>query len=276
MSTRFSGLVPVVLGLATIALLAGACVKTPVTGRRAFILLGEDEEMKLGADAYKESLKGKKVCNDPTANAMIKKIGGQIRDVSNREKWPWEFKVIDDAKTMNAYALPGGKVAFYTGIFKPAQNEAGIAAVMGHEVAHAVARHGAQRVSQSLLVQAGLSAAALSVDDPKQREEIVGGLGAGAALGILLPFSREHESEADAIGLIYMAKAGYDPQQAVAFWQRFKKATGDGPPEFLSTHPAPSSRIRALKKALPEALDAYKKSPRHGRGAGISVPASCG
>lgn len=270
-------ILPVVLGLTSIALLAGACVRTPVTGRRAFILLGEDEEMKLGADSYKEALKGQKVCGDNATNAMIKKIGGEIRDVSDREKWPWEFKVIDDAKTMNAFALPGGKVAFYTGIFKPAQNEAGIAAVMGHEVAHAVARHGAQRVSQSLLVQAGLSAAALSTDDPKQRDAIVGGLGAGAALGILLPFSREHESEADAIGLVYMAKAGYDPRQAVEFWQRFKKATGgDGPPEFLSTHPAPSSRIRALKKALPKALEHYNKAgSKKGRGAAIGVPASC-
>lgn len=270
------GLLPIALAALTVVSLIGACAKTPVTGRRAFILLSEDEELKLGADAYKEALKSEKICGDNATNSMIKKIGKEIEGVSGREKWNWEFKVIDDPKTMNAFALPGGKVAFYTGIFKPAQNEAAVAAIMGHEVAHAVARHGAQRVSQSLLIQAGLSAASLSVDDPKQKEAIVGGLGAGAALGILLPFSREHESEADEIGLIYMAKAGYDPKQAVAFWERFKKATGgDGPPEFLSTHPAPSSRIRALKKLLPKALKEYEKSPKRGRGAVIGVPSSC-
>ena len=264
------------MAVLTLVTLIGACTKTPVTGRRAFILLSEEEELKLGADAYKEALKSEKICGDNATLSMVKKLGGQIEAVSGREKWNWEFKVIDNAKTMNAFALPGGKVAIYTGIIKPALNEAGLAAIMGHEVAHAVARHGAQRVSQSLLVQAGLTAASLSVDDPKQKEAIIGGLGAGAALGILLPFSREHESEADQIGLIYMAKAGYDPAQAIAFWERFKKATGgDGPPEFLSTHPAPSSRIRALKKALPKALEEYKKSPKYGRGAVISIPASC-
>lgn len=272
----FRGAIPVALALVTLVSLAGACMKTPVTGRRAFVLLSEDEEMKLGADAYKEALKSEKLCGDNLTLSTVKKIGGQIKNVSGREKWPWEFKVIDEAKTMNAFALPGGKVAVYTGILEPAQNEAALAAIMGHEVAHAVARHGAQRVSQSLLIQAGLSAAALSVEDPKQKEAIVGGLGAGAALGVLLPFSREHELEADAIGLIYMAKAGYDPRQAVRFWERFKKATGgDGAPEFLSTHPAPSSRIRALKKLLPKALKEYNKSPKRGRGAAIGVPASC-
>ena len=265
------------LALAAVAGAIAACVKTPVTGRRAFILLSEEEEVKLGADAYKEALAKEKLCGDNATVAVVKSIGRQIEAVTGKEKWDWEYRVVDDIKTMNAFALPGGKVAVYTGIFKPAQNEAGLAAIMGHEAAHAVARHGGQRVSQSLLIQAGLSAASLSVGDPKQRDAIVGGLGAGAALGVLLPFSREHESEADAIGLIYMAKAGYDPRQAIAFWERFKKATGNGggTPEFLSTHPAPSSRIRKLKKALPEALDAYKKSPKKGRGAAISAPSSC-
>lgn len=262
--------------LAALALISliGACAKSPM-GRRTFILLSEEEELKLGADSFREALKSETICGDGATIAIVKKLGREIKDVSGKEKWDWEFKVIDDSKTMNAFALPGGKVAVYTGLFKPAHNEAGLAAVMGHEVAHAVARHGAQRVSQSLLVQAGLTAASLSVDDPKQKEAIIGGLGAGAAIGILLPFSRDHEIEADQIGLMYMAKAGYDPAQAIQFWERFKKSTGDGPPEFLSTHPAPSSRIRALKKMLPKAIEAYKKSPKFGRGATISAPAKC-
>ena len=266
------------LALLTLAAFAASCVKTPVTGRRAFILLSEDEETKLGADAYKEALEKEKVCGDNATLSMVKRLGNDIASAANREKWDWQYKVIDSPKTMNAFALPGGKVAVYTGIFKPAQNEAGLAAIMGHEAAHAVARHGAQRVSQALLVQAGLSAASLSVNDPKQREAILGGLGAGAALGILLPFSRENESEADEIGVIYMARAGYDPREAVKFWERFKKATGGnkGTPEFLSTHPAPSSRIRALKKLLPKAQDEYRKAKeKKGAGSPISLPSSC-
>lgn len=276
MKNRIASVSTLLLATLTLAVLAASCVKTPVTGRRAFILLSEDEETKLGADAYKEALEKEKICGDNATQSLVKGLGNDIAAAADREKWDWQYKVIDSPKTMNAFALPGGKVAVYTGILKPAQNEAGLAAIMGHEAAHAVARHGAQRVSQALLVQAGLSAASLSVNDPKQREAILGGLGAGAALGILLPFSRENESEADEIGVIYMARAGYDPREAVKFWERFKKATGGGgTPEFLSTHPAPSSRIRALRRLMPKALDEYDKSKKKGRGRPIAIPASC-
>lgn len=277
MTSRRWGALSALFAIAAMSALTASCVKTPVTGRRAFILLSEEEELRLGADSYKEALAKEKLCTDGSVVGTIKKLGREIAGVSGKDKWDWEFRAVDSSKTLNAFALPGGKVAVYTGIFKPAQNEAGLATVMGHEVAHAVARHGAQRVSQALLIQAGLSAASLSVNDPKQRDAIVGGLGAGAALGILLPFSREHEAEADAIGLVYMARAGYDPSEAVSFWERFKKATGgDGPPEFLSTHPAPSSRIRALRKMLPKAQEEYRKAKvRHGRGSAISAPSSC-
>ena len=271
-ASRLAALLTIAVAIVTVA----SCAKTPVTGRRAFILLSEDEETKLGADAYKEALEKEKLCRDGITNSTVKILGRDIAKAADRERWPWEYRVIDSAKTMNAFALPGGKVAVYTGILQPAKNEAGLAAIMGHEAAHATARHGAQRVSQALLVQAGLTAAALSVDDPKQRDAIVGGLGAGAALGILLPFSRENESEADEIGMIYMARAGYDPREAVAFWERFRNYSGgDGGPEFLSTHPAPSSRIRDLKKLLPKALKEYEKSPKKGRGNPVAIPASC-
>ena len=275
MTERFWKRSIVACGVLAAASLALACVKTPYTGRKALILVPEDQEMQLGADAYKEVLSKEKLCNDATTNGTVRGIGKRIADVSGREKWDWEFRTIDDAKTPNAFALPGGKVAVYTGILKPAENDAALAGVMGHEVAHAVARHGAQRISQGLMVELGLAAADISLKDSKQHDVILGAIGAGAALGVLLPYSREHESEADEIGMILMAKAGYDPNEIVAFWRRFGKLSkGKNPPEFLSTHPAPSSRVRKLKKLLPKAVEIYRDSSKQPRKP-VTVPASC-
>ncbi len=247
-----------------VAALLLACVKTPVTGRKAFVLLSEKDELRLGADSYEEALKEEKVCADPGVQGAVSRIGRRIANVSGRRTWKWEFRVIDAGETLNAFALPGGKVAVYTGIFEPARTEAGLATVMGHEVAHAVARHGAERVSQGMLVQLGLTAASLSVGDSKNRDVIVGSLGAGAALGVLMPYGREMESEADEIGMVLMARAGYDPEEAVGFWERFQKATKNGgsPPEFLSTHPSTEHRIRDLKAVLPRARKEYRASKR--------------
>jgi predicted Zn-dependent protease len=176
--------------------------------------------------------------------------------------WAWEFKVLE-SREVNAFCLPGGKVAFYTGIFPVLENEAGLAAVMGHEIAHATARHGGQRITQGLCVQLGLTAAAISLGNQQYREEILGLLGISAMGAIVLPFSRDHELEADRIGLIYMARAGYDPQEGPNLWRRMQKLGGQKPPELLSTHPSDERRIQQLEAMQPQAVEAGKQAPRH-------------
>jgi predicted Zn-dependent protease len=172
--------------------------------------------------------------------------------------------VIKDDKTMNAFALPGGKIAVYTGIFTVAKNEAGLAAVMGHEVIHALARHGAERMSQGQLTNAALQAAGAAIGvsggSPMVSQAAMAALGAGAQVGVLLPFSRSHESEADYIGILLAADAGYDPRESVRLWERMAQASGgEGPAEFLSTHPGHDTRIQQLNKWMPEALAIYQK-----------------
>jgi predicted Zn-dependent protease len=181
----------------------------------------------------------------------------------------WEFNVIESDEA-NAFCLPGGKVAVYTGILPLAQTEAGLAAVIGHEVAHAVARHAGERMSQALLVNLGLSVADISLQNSQHRPLIMAALGLGANVGVLLPYSRKHEAEADEIGTRYMARAGYDPREAVLLWQRFAKAGGPRPPPFLSTHPAPESRAQELEGIAQRALKEYDSAPqRYGRGEAI-------
>jgi predicted Zn-dependent protease len=173
------------------------------------------------------------------------------------------FKVIEDSKQAHAFCLPGGKVAVYTGILPYTKDDAGLAAVLGHEVAHAIARHGGERVTQGLLVQVGLATTmtALSNRDPRTVQMVGSLLGAGAALGLILPFSRAHELEADHLGLIYMAKAGYDPRAARDLWLRMEQgAKGRGPAEFLSTHPSHGTRLRQIEQWLPEAMEYYRAS----------------
>jgi predicted Zn-dependent protease len=195
---------------------------------------------------------------------LVTRVGSRIARATGRLDYRWEFKVIEDDRQVNAFALPGGKVAVYTGILPVTRDDAGLATVMGHEVAHAIARHGGERVSQGLLVQMGLAAAqaAMANGDPRTVEQVTGLLGAGAALGIILPFSRAQESEADRLGLIYMAKAGYDPRAAVSFWQRMEQAARGrrSPPEFLSTHPSHGARIKQIEQWIPEALQYYPAS----------------
>jgi len=172
----------------------------------------------------------------------------------------WEFNVIDDDKTKNAWAMPGGKVAFYTGILPICQDDNGVAVVMGHEVAHVVANHGNERMSQNLLVQFGGTALAVALAQrPAETTNLfMSAFGIGSSVGYLLPHSREQESEADHIGMILMARAGYDPRSAIPFWQRMNQAGGGRPPEFLSTHPAPETRIQELQRYLPEAMKYYR------------------
>ncbi|MDH3598437.1 MAG: M48 family metallopeptidase, partial [Candidatus Tectomicrobia bacterium] len=201
-----------------------------------------------------------KLSQDAQVNAMVRRVGRRIADAANRPDFQWEFRVVEKDEA-NAFALPGGKVAVYTGILKYTETEAGLAVVMGHEVAHALARHGGERMSQSMVAQFGLTLGdlALGGSNPAVMQAVQMAYG----VGVQLPFGRRQESEADHIGLILMAKAGYDPNEAVPFWQRMSGGkTGNAPPEFLSTHPSGATRIRQLQQWMPEALQYYRPSAK--------------
>jgi metalloendopeptidase OMA1, mitochondrial len=241
-----------------------ACQTVPITGRSQLLLLSEADEMQMGIQSYREVVQKAKLSTDPATNDMVKRVGTRIAAATGRTDLPWEFVVIEDRQA-NAFALPGGKVAVYTGILPITKDETGLATVLGHEVAHAVARHGAERMSQGLLVQVGLAGTmvALSKRDPKTVQTVGALLGAGAAVGLILPWSRSQESEADHLGLIYMAKAGYDPRAARDLWIRMAEASQghDRPPEFLSTHPSETTRIKQIEAWLPEASQYYRPEP---------------
>jgi len=242
-----------------------SCETAPISGRSQLILLSPGEESKLGLQAYQEILKKEKISTDPALNAMLQRVGARIAAATGRTDYQWEFKLIENDKMVNAFCLPGGKVAVYTGILPLTRDEAGLAAVIGHEVAHATARHGAERMSQGLLVQAGLAVGAIAAGASNQSagstQALLGALGAGATLGIILPFSRLQETEADRLGMIYMARAGYDPRAARDLWVRMGQASakmGSSTPEWMSTHPSNASRIRDIEAMLPEAMAQYK------------------
>jgi predicted Zn-dependent protease len=248
--------------LVTTALVAAvACATVPVTGRHQILLLSEGDERQMGLSAYQDVLKKSRLSSDPVATEQVRRVGRRIAEATGRTDYKWEFNLIED-KQANAFCLPGGKVAVYTGILPITRDDAGLAAVLGHEVAHAIARHGGERVSQGLLVQVGLAATqvALARNDPAMTRQVTAFLGAGATVGILLPWSRTQESEADHLGLIYMAKAGYDPHAARDLWVRMAEASKGSarPPEFLSTHPSEATRIRQIEALLPEALQYYQ------------------
>jgi predicted Zn-dependent protease len=237
------------------------CVSTPVTRRMSLQLIPEQQMNALGEQAYADLRSRSAKSQSPELRAALEKVGRRIA-VASGKNYAWEFELIDDPNTVNAMCLPGGKIAFYTGILPIAQNEAGLAAVMGHEVAHAVAGHGNERMSQSLIVQMGLAAAEISLRDNRQRGLIYGALALGVQFGVLLPYSRTHETEADIIGLRYMAEAGYPPSEAVAFWERMNEAGEGRIPEFMSTHPSPKSRVAKLNEAIPSVMSVYQQSKK--------------
>lgn len=250
------------LGLA-IAALIGSCTTVPYTNRSQLMLMSESEDMKLGAAAYQEVLTKSPIDHDAQITAPVQRVGQRIAAVADKPDYQWEFTVIDDPKQANAFCLPGGKVAVYTGIYPIARDEAGLAAVIGHEVAHALARHGAERMSQNTLLQVGAAgvavAAGASGTSGATQQAIMQAYGLGSTVGVALPFGRSQESEADHIGLILMAKAGYDPDAAIGLWQRMEAAErGRNPPEWLSTHPAPATRVQDLQKWVAEAKQYYK------------------
>jgi metalloendopeptidase OMA1, mitochondrial len=247
-------------GLIVVLLLAvAACETVPVTGRSQIVLIPEGTEVAMGLDSYRQVLQKSKVSTDARLNEQVTRVGRRIAEATGRRDYQWEFHVLED-KQVNAFCLPGGKVAVYTGILPVARDDAGLAAVLGHEVSHAVARHGGERLSQQLVVQMGLTAVqtALAERSPLVTQSVTALLGAGASVGLLLPWSRAQESEADRLGLTYMAEAGYPPQAAHDLWVRMSAAAGGGkPPEFLSTHPSDATRIAQIERWLPEAQQHY-------------------
>ena len=251
-----------------------ACAEVPITHRHSLQLLPDSELATLSLQEYDKVLKDSKLSTDRQQVEMVRRVGFKIAGAaelflieagkkSQIKNLNWEFNLIEDDKTVNAWVMPGGKAAVYTGILKYTRDETGLAVVLGHEVGHAIAGHGNERMSQGLLAQMGSVAlsVALAQNSPATRDLFMQAYGAGASVGLLLPYSRLQESEADRIGLTLMARAGYDPRQAVPFWERMSKQEGKSrPPEFLSTHPAPESRIADIKKYIPEAMAYYKSA----------------
>jgi predicted Zn-dependent protease len=246
-----------------------ACTTVPVTGRSSLNLIPESELASMSLSSYREIIAEAKLSTDPEANAAVRRVGEGMAAATetylrglgiSTSNLAWEFNVIDEPDTLNAWVMPGGKVAVYTGILAVAENDEGLAAVLGHEIAHVVADHGNERMSQALLTQLGGAAlsVALSQQPERTRGLFMAAYGAGSQVGVLLPYSRLHESEADRIGLTLMAIAGYDPRAAVGFWERMAARGGDRPPAILSTHPAPESRIADIREHLPEALAVYQ------------------
>jgi len=251
--------------VAAVVLLAAGCATAPYTHRSQLMVVSASQETALGADAYLQVLSKAKVDHDPKINALVREVGERIARVADRPDYKWEFTVIDAPDTVNAFALPGGKVAVYTGLLPVAQDTAGLAAVIGHEVGHAIARHGAERMSQAMGAEAvGVAlSVGLGAASPQNASAVMQLYGLGAQVGVLLPWSRTQESEADHIGLILMAKAGYDPTAALALWQRMEKLEGKKaqPAEFLSTHPGYGTRQHDIQMWLPEAEQYFQRDP---------------
>jgi predicted Zn-dependent protease len=237
-----------------------SCQTVEYTGRSQVNLISESQEKQLGTEAYEDILKKTPISKRSDWQAQLQRVGQRIAAAAARPDYQWEFKVLQ-GKEVNAFCLPGGKVAFWEGIMPVAQDDTGIAVIMGHEVAHALARHGAERMSQSMSAQliGQILTAGVGITNPALAGDFAQLYGLGASVGVILPWGRAQESEADHIGLILMAKAGYDPAAAVGFWERMSKVQQGGkPPEFLSTHPSDETRINQIKQWLPEAQKYYK------------------
>jgi predicted Zn-dependent protease len=245
-----------------LTLVVAACETVPYTGRSQLQLISPEQENQMGVQAFQQILGKAKVSNDGAASDMVTRVGKRIAAVSGHPEYQWEYRLIQDDKQVNAFALPGGKVAVYTGILPVTKDENGLAAVLGHEIGHVVARHGGERISQEMGVNVVVETlAGLSSGDPAVVQGVSALLGAGASVGVLLPWGRAQESEADHLGLILMAKAGYDPHAARDLWIRMaemsSKSSGK-PPEFLSTHPSEATRITQIEAWMPEAMQYYK------------------
>ncbi|MBK6765348.1 MAG: M48 family metallopeptidase [bacterium] len=238
------------------------CYTNPETGRKGLMLLNSSQEASLGLSAFQDIKKNTPRTTNASEQALVEKVGRKISGVVKLSNAQWEY-VCFKSEEPNAFCLPGGKIGVYNAILPITQNEAGLAAVMGHEVAHATARHGGERMSESLLISLGGIAldVAMAEKPEETRQLALGAYGVGTTLGRTLPHSRSQELEADRMGLLYMARAGYDPREAVKFWKRFKdfKGAGGSVPAFLSTHPTDDRRIAQLEELMPEAIAEYEK-----------------
>jgi len=241
-----------------------SCKTNPFTGKKTLALVSNSQLFPTAFAQYDQFLNENKVIKGTADAEMLNRVGQRIAVASERwlnangyegylEGYRWEYNLVDDS-TVNAWCMPGGKIVFYTGILPIAQNETGVAAIMGHEVAHALANHGQQRMSAGMLQQVGALAGNVVIKDAQSREIFNQAYGVGSTVGVMLPFSRSHETEADKIGLYIMAVAGYNPEEAAELWKRMKaNSGGQAPPEFLSTHPSNDARIRHLTNLAPEA-----------------------
>ncbi len=247
-----------ILSLIVLACGLCSCRSVPVTGRSQFLLTTESYENSLGAESYEEYKAEYPVSKNAEYNAALARCGNAIQAVAGADEFEWEFTVLD-SEIQNAFCLPGGKVAVYSGIMDSMANEAELAFVVGHEIGHAIARHGGERMSRSILQSLG----AVLVSAAFNSETIDAIYGTGTELGVMLPYSRSNESEADIIGLVLMARAGYDPSASYTFWRRFtNNAEGSSKLEsILSTHPCDSDRIRAMEENEPMAREEYNKAP---------------
>jgi predicted Zn-dependent protease len=248
-----------------------ACSIVPITGRKQLSLVPESEILSMSFQQYDDFIKSHKLSNNAAQTQMVKRVGQKIegavekyfaqQNQSNQlSNYKWEFNLVEDS-AVNAWCMPGGKVVIYTGIMPVVKNEEGLAVVMGHEIAHAVAKHGDERMSQALLAQMGSTALSAALKEkPEQTKTIfLSAYGVGAQVGVLLPYSRLQESEADHIGLILMAMSGYDPHAAIDFWQRMMNESKSATPAFLSDHPSDEARITKINELIPEAMQYYKK-----------------
>lgn len=259
-----------IIAIGTVALFL-SCATNPFTGKKTLALMPNSQIFPTAFAQYDQFLNENKVVTGTKDAQMIKSVGQKIAVASERwlnangyqgylEGYQWEYTLVDD-KTVNAWCMPGGKIVFYTGILPIANGEAGVAAIMGHEVAHALANHGQQRMSAGMLQQLGAVAGNVAIKDQETLNIFNQAYGVGTQVGVMLPFSRSHESEADEIGLYLMAIAGYDPMEAADLWRRMSAQSGGqaAPPEFLSSHPANDTRIRHIEALAPKAKAEAKK-----------------
>ncbi|MGE5394761.1 MAG: M48 family metallopeptidase [Candidatus Saccharibacteria bacterium] len=253
-----------------IAIFMGGCATNAVTGRKQLSLVPESELQLMATNQYQTFLKENKTL--PSSNsqaAMVDRVGERIANAITKyytaqgkgkilEGYKWEFNTVD-SKEANAWCMPGGKVVVYTGLLPITQTETALAIVLGHEITHAIASHGNERMSEGMIQQLGGAAlqVALAQKPAETQNLFMTAYGIGSQVGVMLPFSRKQETEADHFGLIFAAMAGYDPREAVPFWERMEKSGGAAPPEFLSTHPSNQTRIHKIKQFMPEAMKYY-------------------
>lgn len=238
-----------------------SCTTNPLTGEEQFIIVSQDQLTRMSLQSWSQIKDDTPELKDRAEQRRLRRLGERIVAVSGIKDRTWEF-VVFDSEQVNAFALPGGKVGIYTGILELMENDSQLATVVGHEVGHVAGRHGAERVSQAMAANVGMqaAAAAMAIGDISGANAIIGLLGAGVTYGVILPYSRAHETEADELGVQYMAKAGYNPEESVKFWQTMAKQGGQRPPEFMSTHPAPETRIRNLQRLVPRWYPVYQRN----------------